>query len=84
MPLGSWHVLYEEENALEVPLGLQLLLPAAEEGCAHVEVELVEAVWLGQVGVPQPDSRRQRQLPQKQVVHPPAHNKLSNLHKMKG
>ena len=71
MPLGGWHILYEEQDALEVPLGLQLPPPPAEEGGAHVEVELVEAVRLREVSVPQPDGGVQRQLPQQEVVHPP-------------
>ena len=71
VPLGCWHILNEEENALKIFFLLQIWLPSAEKGSAHVEVELVEAVWLREVSVPQPDGGVQWQLPQQQVVHPP-------------
>mmetsp|Transcript_125008 Transcript_125008/g.353844 ORF Transcript_125008/g.353844 Transcript_125008/m.353844 type:complete len:203 (+) Transcript_125008:23-631(+) len=69
-PLPRRELLHEQHQLLEVHL-FQLRRPVDEEHGAHVDVEGGEALGgLRDVGVPEPDDARERELAHQQAVHP--------------
>lgn len=82
-PMERRQVLQEHHQALEVSFAFKLAREAKEEGDGDVKMEVGEAVFLGQVGVPKADDATERQFAHQEVVHP-AEGELQVLHLVAG